>query len=447
LDGYLSDYECFFRSKTKKFFEMAVCYAHGLFRSDDRNIERICVDDGRLCYHRMQHFISDSPWDWRGVMDRVAADVDASVPRNALVGLLVDETGVCKKGDGSVGVGWQYCGNAGKVCNSQVSVLGVLCGGDHAAVVDARLYLPGDWSDDPERCARAGIPEGVRGHRSKTDIAFELISHQLELGTAFDFVSADGLYGHDTELGSRLSGLGVTYMLDIHSNQAVYPVGTALEVPQGNGTRGRKPTKLQPTEKGVRVDRYREGLDSKDWEWINTRGGSKGKLGAYYHFTGVCVWNPGRQAMEERTLVIRRRKTRAGWETKYSLTNAGQRGYSHGDMAFMQGQRFFVEHSIKEAKSVVGMDQFQTRKWLAWHHQMALNMMAGCFIMKEKLTCFDELPLLSAWDIKRWIQFRVSRQLTEDDLIERMFKRHYKRQKDINIAYNKQNRQNGNVSK
>lgn len=65
----------------------------------------------------------------------------------------------------------------------------------------------------------------------------------------------------------------------------------------------------------------------------------------------------------------------------------------------MQGQRFFVEHCIKECKQVLGLDQFQTRKWSACKHQVALNIMTTCFIVKEKLFCFEDLPLLSAWDI------------------------------------------------
>ncbi|MCG6191142.1 transposase [Maribellus maritimus] len=36
-----------------------------------------------------------------------------------MTGLIIDESGWEKKGDKSVGVSAQYCGNAGKICNSQ----------------------------------------------------------------------------------------------------------------------------------------------------------------------------------------------------------------------------------------------------------------------------------------------------------------------------------------
>jgi SRSO17 transposase len=45
---------------------------------------------------------------------------------------------------------------------------------------------------------------------------------------------------------------------------------------------------------------------------------------------------------------------------------------------------FFIEHSFKEQKQILGIDQFQTRKWLSWHHQVALNMLISCFMLKGK---------------------------------------------------------------
>jgi SRSO17 transposase len=68
----------------------------------------------------MHHFISDSNWDARAVIDQVAEDVSQSLPKQTLTGLLIDESGWVKKGGKSVGVGHQYCGNVGKTVNSQV---------------------------------------------------------------------------------------------------------------------------------------------------------------------------------------------------------------------------------------------------------------------------------------------------------------------------------------
>jgi len=104
----------------------------------------------------------------------------------------------------------------------------------------------------------------------------------------------------------------------------------------------------------------------------------------------------------------------------------------------MQAQRFFVEHCIKENKQIPGMDEYQTRKWAVWQHQIALNFLLSTFVLKEKLHCFDDLPLLSAQDIKRWIIFKLYRQMSEDEMIDQIFERHCRRQRDINVAFEKQ---------
>jgi hypothetical protein len=101
----------------------------------------------------------------------------------------------------------------------------------------------------------------------------------------------------------------------------------------------------------------------------------------------------------------------------------------------MQAQRFFVEHCIKESKQILGIDQFQTRKWLAWQHQVALNFLVSSFILKEKLRNFDDLPLLSANDIKKWFVFNLYKEMPEEQFFDKMYDFHFIRQRDINNSY------------
>ena len=103
----------------------------------------------------------------------------------------------------------------------------------------------------------------------------------------------------------------------------------------------------------------------------------------------------------------------------------------------MQAERYFIEHSIKESKHILGMDQYQTRKWLAWQHQIALNFMVSSFMLKEKLEFFDEMPLLSARDIKEQVVRELFNQMTSDQMMDRIARRHAIRQKDINRHYKK----------
>nr|WP_027471366.1 hypothetical protein [Saccharicrinis fermentans] len=84
------------------------------------------------------------------------------------------------------------------------------------------------------------------------------------------------------------------------------------------------------------------------------------------------------------------------------------------------------------------MDQFQTRKWLSWHHQVALNLMVGSFMLKEKLLNQDEVPLLSARDIMDFMVYKFYREMTDERMLEKLQQRHEKRQRDIDLCYSKQ---------
>lgn len=185
LDNHLADYQVFFMNSKKKFFDKAEKYTYGLFTSSDRNIERRCESLPDAGYHQMQHFISDSNWDARAIMDKVARDIGQLLPQHKLTGLIIDETGISKKGDKSVGVGWQYCGNVGKGSNSQVSVMACLRNGDFASMVDARLFLPKDWCNSPQRCEKAKIPKENRGLKSKLSVGLRYCRQPVGAGCNF----------------------------------------------------------------------------------------------------------------------------------------------------------------------------------------------------------------------------------------------------------------------
>ncbi len=78
--SYLSVYQDIFRSKTKYFFDKAQTYCQGIFMSEISNIERVS-EEMFANYHQMQHFITESPWDYRKLIDKVALDVGRAGPR------------------------------------------------------------------------------------------------------------------------------------------------------------------------------------------------------------------------------------------------------------------------------------------------------------------------------------------------------------------------------
>lgn len=433
----MSGYNNFFKNKTKSNFEKVHLYIEGKVTSELNNIERIS-ETLDTEYHAMHHFISDSNWDARAVMDQVAKDVSQSLPKQTLTGLLIDESGWVKKGDKSVGVGHQYCGNVGKTANSQVAVFGCLCNGKHASLVDSRLYLPTSWTSDRGRCKEAGIPDGERIFKTKQELAADIIRHQQAMGITFDYVGADGLYGNDAAFAREINNMGLVYMFDIHSDQQIFLEKPELYLPERKTAKGPSPKRLKASTVHTTACKYIGALESAHWNEIDIRDSAKGVLKGLFHFREVYIWDKNTNTVENRLLVVSKRKTKEGEEIKYSFTNASLGQYTEQAVAYMQAQRFFVEHSFKEQKQILGMDQFQTRKWLPWHHQIALNMMVGCFILKEKLLNQDEIPILSARDIMDFLFFKFYKEMTEERLLRQLKERHIKRQYDIDLCYSKQ---------
>jgi len=343
-----------------------------------------------------------------------------------------------KKGNKSVGVGHQYCGNVGKTANSQVAVFGCLSNGKYASLVDARLYLPQSWCDDKFRCEEAGIPEHDRMFRTKPELAIGIIRHQQEMGLDFDYVGADGLYGNDPWFAREIDEMGLIYMLDIHSDQKIYIEKPELYFPEKKGQRGRPPKNLKASIPATSAREYIKTLGVKDWDKLEIRDSAKGKLKGLFHFKEVYIWDKNCHSIEKRLLVVSKRKTKDGEEIKYSFTNANLAQYTKQALAYMQAQRFFVEHSFKEQKQILGMDQFQTRKWKSWYHQVALNLLVGSFLLKEKLLNQDEIPLLSARDIMDFMVYKFYREMTDDKMLAALQQRHKKRQRDIDCCYSKQ---------
>ena len=155
-----------------------------------------------------------------------------------------------------------------------------LSNGDFASMVDSRLFLPKDWCNNPERCEKAGIPEQERFFKTKLDIAWEIIQHQLELGTSFDFVGADGYCGNDVIFASKIEKAGLLYMVDIHSDQTVFLEKPELYLPERRSARGRAPKRLKASTESIKVSEYCKELVFTQWQEIKVRNTAKGTLQA-----------------------------------------------------------------------------------------------------------------------------------------------------------------------
>lgn len=372
-------------------------------------------------HQSMQHLLTEGAVDWDGFGDQLAQEANALLGGAQSV-LLIDESGFAKKGERSAGVAPQWNGRLGKVDNCQVGVFTALCRGDMASLVDVRLYLPQAWADDAPRCEQAAIPEEARNYRSKTALALAMVATAQRRGLHFGYVGVDGGYGKEPTFLYGLDALGCRFVADVHCNQSVYLQDPAPQVPAWSG-RGRRPRHPQAQSAAVRVDHWAAAQPADAWQRLCLRGGEKGQLVAEYLQTRVWVWDPS-QAQARCWHLFVRREVGTREISHYCLSNAPEHT-PWTELARVQAQRFFIEHSFREAKSECGLADYQVRRWDAWHHHMALVMLATLFLAKQKIQGRTQWPMLSFNDLVTALAYLLPRrQFTAEDLAEIITKRH-----------------------
>jgi len=372
-----------FRLRTRDVLTQSKQYLSGLMQARKKNMERMAEVVPESDEQALQYFLSNSAWDERGVLEQVAREADALLGGTAQSALLIDESGITKKGNKSVGVARQWNGRLGKVDNCQVGVYAALSRGSLSTLIDTRLYLPLSWVEDKARCEVAGVPGAARRAKSKPELALEMVRHNRRLGVRFSWVGMDGLYGKDPALLRALEDDGETFMADVHKDQQLYLEDPRPVVPAPTLGRGGKRTRPVAQSEKVRVDEWTKAQPESAWRAVTLRDSTKGALQVEVLHQRVWLWD-GKEAQGRHWRVIVRREVKARDELKYSLSNAPQHTALQR-LAQMQGQRYWVERSFQDRKSQAGLDHYQARGWKAWHHHMALVMMAMLFMLKERM--------------------------------------------------------------
>ncbi|HZM04245.1 MAG TPA: IS701 family transposase [Candidatus Saccharimonadales bacterium] len=424
----MSDYSEHFLIRGKDVSPHASDYLSGLLGTYRRkNLECIHGDIPESNYQAMQQFVSDSPWSQDKLMTQVAGEVNGLLGANRHSALLIDETSFVKKGDHSVGVQRQYCGRLGKKENCQLGVFACLGLGEKASVVDFRLFLPESWAQSDERCEKAKIPEEQRQHRTKLELALDMVKGAQARGLQFSWVLADAAYGCSNEFCATLEKLGLHYLLDASMKACVWDADPEPYLPARPGKRGRPETVSQPGNSEAKryklPDLLKERFVQRAREVV-IRKTSQGELRAKVWVCEVWLWEDRSAPPLARRLVAREME---GGEIKVSWTNAPKE-MSDEELAYMQGQRHWIERGFEDAKSQLGMADYEVRKWRGWHHHMAMVALAMLFLLKERVEHEKSAPLLSARDIVELLAFYLPRRRRKEaEVISDLVRRHEQR--------------------
>lgn len=269
-----------------------------------------------------------------------------------------------------------------------------------------------------------------------------MVREDRQRGSRFAWVGGDGLYGHDSKLRYGLADDGERSLLDVHADEAVYLTLPHPYIPERQGERGRHPTRYRVDDTDatpVEVRQVVADSDASEWKQFSYRVGTKGAHTRQVLVKSVYTWN-GEEATPRQELLILSRAV-DGTDLKDSLSNLTLDGQplSWCELLIRQRQRYWVERSFEDAKGEVGMDEYQVRTWRAWHHHMALTMLALLFMVQQRVRHQEDMPLLSCSDI-RWIltQTLPKKANTVGEVLELITQRHRRRQYDIDRCLRKQ---------
>lgn len=354
--------------------EHAHTFVQGLLSDlEHKNVESIAYRFGQ---DRMplQWFVGVSDWDHEPLRDELVRQVGEQLGEEDGV-IVLDPSGFPKSGKESVGVARQWCGRLGKVDNCQVAVyLGYASGKEHA-LVDTRLFLPKEWTQDKARREKAGVPKEIR-YRTRHQLCLEMLAQDGDR-LPHAWVAGDDEMGRPYWFRQRLNALGEQYLLAVASNTQIRD----LEVdPPAYSGRGRYPKRPW-----TRVDQWAAALKKCDWTRIDVRDGSKGPLLVEVAKRRVVARTDKRQEGHEETLVVirfRDRDNRRLVQTDYYLSNASA-DTEKAEFARVAKAEHRVEECIQRAKSEAGLAAYEVRNWKGWHHHQILSLIATWFLVCE----------------------------------------------------------------
>jgi SRSO17 transposase len=223
-------------------------------------------------------------------------------------------------------------------------------------LIDAELYLPKSWTDDRARCAQAGVPAEVE-FATKPALGRAMLIRALQAGVPAAWATADEAYGGDSKFRRMLEQHRLGYVLAVPKSQTV-----------GAGAGG-----------DVRADTLAAQAPQEAWKRLSAGDGAKGPR-LYDWALATLPWEtePG----FTKWLLIRRSLTpnaKDELELAFYLC-FGPTGTPIEELVRVAGARWAIEECFQAAKNEVGLDQYQVRRYDAWHRHITLAMLAHAYL-------------------------------------------------------------------
>jgi len=351
----------FYRKELRQNLKVVV---RGMLSDEERkSCEPLAYREG-LERKPIQSFVGRGRWQDDAVMAELREHV-AEVFGNPDGLLILDGSAFPKKGKESCGVERQWCGRLGKVENCQMGVFLIYSTDEAWAPLDRQLYLPKDWACDAERRRKTHVPSGVQ-FRTKCEIALALLDRSGRK-ISHSWVLGDDDFGRIATFRSALRKRGERYLLDVPGRTTIRD----LEHP---------PPQARRVAPFIHASQWAERCAAKRWERFTVRPAAKGPLEIEACTVRVRAKLGLRIGPEERLVVLR--TTEQEPRIAFELTNADM-DVPLAELVRVACQRHDIEELFEAAKGETGLDHYEVRSWVGWHHHVTLSLLALWFLILE----------------------------------------------------------------
>ncbi len=340
----------------------------------------------RSAHQSMHHLVSTSDWSDVALLATVAGHVLPVLTRGGAAPCfwIIDDTGFPKKGTHSVGVARQYCGQTGKTDNCRVAVSLSLATDSNSLPLAYQLYLPAEWTDDPARCAEAGVPASI-GFMTKNQTAAAQIRAAVAAGVPRGVVLGDAAYGDDSALRDELSAQKLIYALGVRPLTAVWwgkhqPAPSLPPAASGGRPRGR--VRRDATHLPISVRALAQALPARAYRTVTWRQGSAEALSGRFARVRVVAAHRDRDRDSE-WLVIEWPRGDAE-PLRYWFSTLPEATTFKALIGTIKG-RWRIERDYLELKQELGLGHYEGRNWRGFHHHASLCIAAYGFLTLERL--------------------------------------------------------------
>jgi len=375
---FVRRYQAIFHSKAQRqHFE---AFLRGLIGPLERkSIEPIALDQG-VPWYRLEDFIIRSKWDSEALLVEHRQHVSHTLgtPQGVIV---IDPTSFPKRGDKTVAVTRQWCGQLGKEENCVVGVNIAYASKKGHTFLDRRMYLPKEWAGDLRRRRKARVPEDVV-FRTSGELAYEMISKARRAGLPHGWITGDEEFGKAPWLHDWLHEDGERYILEVPCSSRVWVTlpKRGFRGPIGISERLRVRGPGRP--RLVRVDDLARQLPERAWSFHEVRDGSKGPIRVSAALIRVRFHRRKEEKQRDGWLLISTTMDQNA-QTKYFQSNASAAATIE-ELLSVGFARWPVEQCHGQGKNETGLGDYETRSWHGWHRHTALAFLSHHWLVLER---------------------------------------------------------------